>query len=251
MVTLNCASVPPETIEPMLFGGPDWPEKPLIEQADGGALCLEDVEALPPSVQARLLETINDADPASPSPLPLNLRIIAVSSRLEASPPQPEVLRSDLYFRLAGLIVEAPPLRSRGEDILSLFSHFTVQFAEEYGCEPPTLSAGDAANLVQAPWPGNIRQLINLAERAVLQARRGDSNISALLIDDGFQAPAMSIDAEKPLKEHVDAFEKMLIDHALRRNQGSVAAVMTELALPRRTLNEKMAKYGLNRQDYL
>ncbi len=77
---------------------------------------------------------------------------------------------------------------------------------------------------MQAPWPGNIRQLINLAERAVLQARRGDHNISALLIDDGFQAPAMPLDAEKPLKEHVDAFEKMLIDHALRRNQGSVSA---------------------------
>ena len=148
-------------------------------------------------------------------------------------------------------IIEAPPLRARGEDILTLFSHFTIQFAEEYGCEPPTLGAGDAANLVQAPWPGNIRQLINLAERAVLQARRGDNNISALLIDDGFQAPAFPLDAEKPLKEHVDAFEKMLIDHALRRNQGSVSAVMTELALPRRTLNEKMAKYGLSRQDYL
>ena len=132
-----------------------------------------------------------------------------------------------------------------------MFSHFTIQFAEEYGCEPPTLNAVDAANLVQAPWPGNIRQLINLAERAVLQARRGDHNISALLIDDGFQAPSIAIDAEKPLKEHVDAFEKMLIDHALRRNEGSVSAVMAELALPRRTLNEKMAKYGLSRQDYL
>ena len=98
-----------------------------------------------------------------------------------------------------------------------------MQFAEEYGCEPPTLGAGDAANLVQAPWPGNIRQLINLAERAVLQTRRGDNNISALLIDDGFQAPVMPLDAEKPLKEHVDAFEKMLIDHALRRNEGNVA----------------------------
>ena len=85
----------------------------------------------------------------------------------------------------------------------------------------------------------------------MLQTRRGDSNISALLIDDGFQAPAIPLDAEKPLKEHVDAFEKMLIDHALRRNQGSVSAVMAELALPRRTLNEKMAKYGLSRQDYL
>jgi DNA-binding NtrC family response regulator len=249
LVTVNCASVPPEQLEPMLFGGPDWPEKPMIDQAEGGTLCLEDVEALSPSIQAKLLDVMNSGD-ATSGAAP-NFRVVAVSSRFAAGSPPSEVLRDDLYFRLAGLILEAPPLRSRGEDILTLFSHFTVQFAEEYGCEAPTLNAVDAANLVQAPWPGNIRQLINLAERAVLQARRGDHNISALLIDDGFQAPAISIDAEKPLKEHVDAFEKMLIDHALRRNQGSVSAVMAELALPRRTLNEKMAKYGLSRQDYL
>jgi DNA-binding NtrC family response regulator len=251
MVTLNCAGVAPDQLEPMLFGGPDWPEKPLIDQAEGGTLCLEDIEALSPSAQARLLEAINATGPDGASGRRHNIRIIAVSSRLSPGLPPPEELRDDLYFRLAGLVIEAPPLRSRGEDILTLFSHFTVEFAEEYGCEPPTLNAVDAANLIQAPWPGNIRQLINLAERAVLQARRGDHNISALLIDDGFHAPAISIDAEKPLKEHVDAFEKMLIDHALRRNQGSVSAVMTELALPRRTLNEKMAKYGLSRQDYL
>ena len=203
----------------MLFGGPDWPEKPLIDQAEGGTLCLEDIEALSPAAQARLLEVIN-ANDTTGGAARHNIRIVAVSSRLGQGTPPTEVLRDDLYFRLAGLIIEAPPLRARGEDILTLFSHFTVQFAEEYGCEPPTLGAGDAANLVQAPWPGNIRQLINLAERAVLQARRGDNNISALLIDDGFQAPVMPIDGEKPLKEHVDAFEKMLIDHALRRNTG-------------------------------
>ena len=235
----------------MLFGGPGWPEKPLIDQAEGGTLCLEDIEALSPSAQARLLEAINATDPSGTAPRTHNFRAVAVSSRLGPGAVPAEVLRDDLYFRLAGLVLEVPPLRARGEDILTLFSHFTIQFAEEYGCEPPTLNAVDAANLVQAPWPGNIRQLINLAERAVLQARRGDHNISALLIDDGFPAPAMAVDAEKPLKEHVDAFEKMLIDHALRRNQGSVSAVMTELALPRRTLNEKMAKYGLSRQDYL
>jgi DNA-binding NtrC family response regulator len=248
-VVVNCASVQPEQLELMLFGGPEWPERPLIDQAEGGTLCLEDVEALSPPAQARLLDAINAS--GSGAAHEHNIRVIAVSSRLGPGAPPAEVLRDDLYFRLAGLILEAPPLRARGEDMLALFSHFTVQFAEEYGCEPPALSAGDAANLVQAPWPGNIRQLINLAERAVLQARRGDHNISALLIDDGFQAPAMPLDAEKPLKEHVDAFERMLIDHALRRNQGSVSAVMTELALPRRTLNEKMAKYGLSRQDYL
>ncbi|PJN94806.1 hypothetical protein CNY89_12295, partial [Amaricoccus sp. HAR-UPW-R2A-40] len=238
-------------LETMLFGSPDWPEKPLVDQAEGGTLVLEDVEALSLSAQARLLETLNATDPTAASKRLHNIRIVSISTRLGLSAPGEGVMRDDLYFRLAALVVEVPPLRARGEDILMLFSHFTVQYAEEYGCEPPTLGAGDAANLVQAPWPGNIRQLMNLAERAVLQARRGENNISALLIDDGFQAPVMSLDAEKPLKDHVDAFEKMLIDHALRRNQGSVSAVMAELALPRRTLNEKMAKYGLSRQDYL
>ncbi len=251
MVVINCASVAADVLELTLFGGPDWPEKPLIDQAEGGTLALEDVEAMPPAVQARLLETINATDPATASARLHNIRVVSLSSRLGTGAPEPEVMRDDLYFRLAALLLEVPPLRARGEDILTLFSHFTVQFADEYGCEPPTLNAADAANLVQAPWPGNIRQLINLAERAVLQARRGDNNISALLIDDGFQAPVASLDAEKPLKDHVDAFEKMLIDHALRRNQGNVSGVMVELALPRRTLNEKMAKYSLSRADYL
>jgi DNA-binding NtrC family response regulator len=249
-VVLSCAAVPADQIEPLLFGGPDWPERSLVDQAGGGTLCLEDVESLPAGAQARLLETLNATNPGGGARTQ-GMRVISVSSRLGTAAPVAEVMRDDLYFRLAGLIVQVPPLRARGEDILALFTHFSVQFAEEYGCEPPALNAGDAANLVQAPWPGNIRQLINLAERAVLQARRGDSNISALLIDDGFEGPVMTIEAEKPLKEHVDAFEKMLIEHALRRNQGSVSAVMAELALPRRTLNEKMAKYGLTRQDYV
>jgi DNA-binding NtrC family response regulator len=251
MVTLNCAAVAPDTLEATLFGGPNWPEKPLIEQADGGTLCLEDVEALTPPVQARLLEYLTPVGDDPTAVRPNNLRVIAVSSRIGQASGEPKPLRDDLYYRLAGLVIEAPALRVRGEDILTLFTQFTLQFADEYGCEAPMLNAADAANLIQAPWPGNIRQLINLAERAVLQSRRGDENISALLIDDGFDVPTMSIDAEKPLKEHVDAFEKMLIDHALRRHQGSVSAVMSELALPRRTLNEKMAKYGLARQDYI
>ncbi len=251
LVVINCASLAPETLETALFGGPDWPEKPLIDQAEGGTLCLEDIEGLAAPAQARLLETINATDSGSASTRLHNIRVVSLSSRLAASPPPPDVMRDDLYFRLGALILEVPPLRVRGEDILTLFSHFCVQFAEEYGCEPPNLGAGDAANLVQAPWPGNIRQLINLAERAVLQTRRGDNNISALMIDDGFQAPAAPLGTDKPLKDHVDAFEKMLIDHALRRNSGSVSTVMTELALPRRTLNEKMAKYGLARSDYL
>ena len=83
------------------------------------------------------------------------------------------MLRSDLYYRLATLHIVVPPLRMRGEDILLLFSEYCEQFADDYGCEAPKVSAQEAAQLLQAPWPGNVRQLINVAERAVLQERRG------------------------------------------------------------------------------
>ena len=96
-----------------------------------------------------------------------------------------------------------------------------------------------------------MRQLINVAERAVLQSRRGTGSIASLLMADTDDArPAMTTEG-KPLKEFVEAFERMLIDNTMRRHKGSIVAVMDELCLPRRTLNEKMAKYNLQRSDYL
>jgi DNA-binding NtrC family response regulator len=104
---------------------------------------------------------------------------------------------------------------------------------------------------MQAPWPGNVRQLINVAERAVLQSRRGTGTISSLLMAEGDDdRPAMTTKG-RPLKEYVETFERMLIDNTMRRHKGSIVNVMDELCLPRRTLNEKMAKYGLQRSDYL
>ena len=124
LVTMNCASVAQDAVEPTLFGGPEWPEKPLIDQAEGGTLCLEDIEALSPSAQARLLDAINANDPNGAARH--NIRITAVSSRLGPGAPPPEVLRDDLYFRLAGLVIEAPPLarpRRGHPDALLAFHH--------------------------------------------------------------------------------------------------------------------------------
>ena len=144
-----------------------------------------------------------------------------------------------------------PPLRARGEDVLTLFTRLSEQFAEEYDCEAPHVTAQEAAQLLQAPWPGNVRQLINLAERAVLQSRRGAGTISSLLMNDHEDMQPVMTTEGKPLKEYVEAFERMLIDNTMRRHRGSISSVMDELCLPRRTLNEKMAKYGLQRADYL
>ncbi|MEM9392693.1 MAG: sigma-54 dependent transcriptional regulator [Pseudomonadota bacterium] len=222
---------------------------PLVEQARGGTLCLEDIESMPADAQTRLLALMND------NAAGLETRIIAVSNLAPDGRTIEDCMRPDLFYRLAALRITLPPLRQRGEDILTLFTQYAEDFCEEYGCDAPQVAAQEAAQLLQAPWPGNVRQLINLAERAVLQSRRGSGSISSLLMADNAEVgaelgPAVTTEG-KPLKEYVEAFERMLIDNTMRRHKGSISAVMDELCLPRRTLNEKMAKYGLSRANYL
>lgn len=246
-VLLSCGAYDEETLSRRLFGPVQEDDPiPAMEEARGGTLVLEDIEALSTAMQARLLTAINEQGS------PAETRLVAICNLQEQGKTCESVLRPDLFYRLAALRITVPPLRQRGEDILTLFTRLSDQFAEEYGCEAPEVSAQEAAQLLQAPWPGNVRQLINVAERAVLQNRRGTGSIASLLMADSDDSarPAMTTEG-KPLKEFVEAFERMLIDNTMRRHKGSIVAVMEELCLPRRTLNEKMAKYGMQRSDYL
>ena len=246
-VILSCSAFDEETLSRRIFGPAQDDEPiPAMEEARGGTLVLEDIEALTGPLRSRLLTAINDQG------TPAETRIVAICNLQEQDKTCESVLRPDLFYRLAALRIAVPPLRQRGEDILSLFTRLSEQFAEEYGCDAPEVSAQEAAQLLQAPWPGNVRQLINVAERAVLQNRRGTGTIASLLMADTEEdiKPAMTTEG-KPLKEFVEAFERMLIDNTMRRHKGSIFAVMEELCLPRRTLNEKMAKYSLQRSDYL
>ncbi len=242
-VLYSCASGDENEVAARLFGGDD--RLPLLEEARSGTLVLESVEALSPSNQGRLLTWINEQGN------PPETRIVAICNLQEQGRTCEDALRPDLFYRLAAMKITLPPLRSRGEDILTLFTRFAELSAEEYGSPPPEVTAQEAAQLLQAPWPGNIRQLQNVAERAVLQSRRGSGSIASLLMsEDEGATPAITTEG-KPLKEYVEAFERMLIDNTMRRHRGSIVNVMDELCLPRRTLNEKMAKYGLSRSDYL
>ncbi|OJY33693.1 MAG: DNA-binding response regulator [Rhodobacterales bacterium 65-51] len=242
-VTVSCAAWSEDQLAAKLFG-PTEDGVPLVEEARGGTLCLEDIESLSHALQSRLLTMINDQG------TPPETRVIAICNEHAPDKTLEQLLRSDLFYRLGAMTIVLPPLRARGEDILTLFTRMSEQFAEEYGCDAPPVTAQEAAQLLQAPWPGNVRQLVNIAERAVLQNRRGSGSIASLLMADNEAAgPAMTTEG-KPLKEYVDAFERMLIDNTMRRHKGSIVAVMEELCLPRRTLNEKMAKYGLQRSDY-
>jgi DNA-binding NtrC family response regulator len=244
-VTISCAAWGEDQLAARLFGPAEEGGIPMVEEARGGTLCLEDIEAMPGPLQARLLTLINDQG------TPPETRIIAICNSHAPDKTLENLLRPDLFYRLGALTILCPPLRNRGEDILTLFTKLSEQFAEEYGCDAPQVTAQEAAQLLQAPWPGNVRQLVNIAERAVLQNRRGSGSIASLLMaDNEASGPALTTEG-KPLKDYVDAFERMLIDNTMRRHKGSIVSVMEELCLPRRTLNEKMAKYGLTRGDYV
>ncbi len=244
-VTISCAAYSEDQLAARLFGPAEDGTIPLSEEARGGTICLEDIEALSGALQARLLALIAEQG------LPPETRIIAICNRHAPDTTLEQVLRPDLYYRLGAMTIVLPPLRARGEDILTLFNRLTEQFSEEYGCDAPQVTAQEAAQLLQAPWPGNVRQLVNVAERAVLQNRRGSGSIASLLMaDNDSTGPTLTTEG-KPLKDYVESFERMLIDNTMRRHRGSIVAVMDELCLPRRTLNEKMAKYNLQRQDYV
>ncbi len=246
LVTISCAGQSDDALGARLFGPvADSIGKPLVEEARGGTIVLEDIESLSEPMQARILGLINELGS------PPETRIVAVCNTHQAGQTIEDALRADLYYRISAHKITLPPLRMRDEDILTLFTSYLEQFAEEYGCAMPEVSMPEAAQLLQAPWPGNVRQLVNIAERAVLQSRREEGALMSLIMADN-EATTEALTTEgKPLKEHVEAFERMLIDNTMRRHRGSITAVMEELRLPRRTLNEKMAKYGLVRGDYV
>ena len=213
-VLIACSAFDEDALGRRLFG-PAHDDEPIpaIEEARGGTLVLEDIEALSPVLQARLMTAINDRGN------PPETRIVAICNLQEQDKTCESVLRPDLFYRLAAMRIIVPPLRQRGEDVLTLFTALSDQFAEEYGCAAPQVSAQEAAQLLQAPWPGNVRQMINVAERAVLQNRRGTGTIASLLMADTDDArPAMTTEG-KPLKEFVEAFERMLIDNTMRRHK--------------------------------
>jgi len=198
-VLVPCAAHEEEALIKRLFGPmqPEDNQLPAVEEARGGTLVLEDIEALSDAAQAKLLTFINEDG------TPPETRIIAICNLQEQDRTCEDTLRPDLFYRLASLRVTVPPLRQRGEDILTLFTRFSDQFAEDYGCDAPQVTAQEAAQLLQAPWPGNVRQLINVAERAVLQARRGSGTIASLLMSDHQEMQPVMTTEGKPLKEYV------------------------------------------------
>ncbi|MDI3324490.1 sigma-54 dependent transcriptional regulator [Pontibacterium granulatum] len=254
-VPLNCGAIPEALIESELFGheagaftSADKQRVGKFEYANGGTLFLDEIEIMPVNLQVKLLRALQEGvieRLGSNKPIPVDLRVVAAS---KVDLKTDEAFRQDLYYRLNVTQLQIPPLREREEDIVLLFEHYARHAASQHERELRRATAQDIQNLEQYNWPGNVRELRNVAIRYALD---GALPVADILYP---QEPMLAAEAEEstlPLAAQVANFESKVIGASLSRHQGNIKAVLEELDLPRRTLNQKMAKYGLNRADFL
>ncbi|MBB3104887.1 sigma-54-dependent transcriptional regulator [Azomonas macrocytogenes] len=245
-VALNCAAIPDTLFEAELFGhesgaftGAQGKRIGKLEHADRGSLFLDEIESMPLVQQAKLLRVLQEQRLerlGSNRSIAVDLRIIAATKPDLLDEARAGRFREDLAYRLNVAELHIPPLRERREDIPLLFEHFTRSATERLGREPRPLGGAQLARLLAHDWPGNVRELANAAERHVL----------------GLTSGAATIDGEpQSLAARMEAYEAQCLRAALARHKGEIKAVLEELQLPRRTLNEKMQRHGLARSEFL
>lgn len=254
-VPINCSAIPETLIESELFGheagaftGAAKQRIGKFEYADKGTLFLDEIESMPASVQVKILRTLQEGvieRLGGNRQIGVDLRIIAAA---KADLRSEEGFRQDLFYRLNVSYLRLPPLRERQEDIPLLFEHYARQAAAQHTQPLRRITAQDVSNLQQYSWPGNVRELKNAAIRYALD---GGLSVADTLfprepeLDTPLLAESLSLAAQ------VANFERDAICRALRDARGNIKAVMEQLDLPRRTLNQKMVKYDINRNEYL
>ncbi|WP_286240485.1 sigma-54-dependent transcriptional regulator [Neptuniibacter halophilus] len=253
-VAINCGAVPENLIESELFGhekGAFTDAKAQrigkFEHADGGTLFLDEIESMPMTLQIKLLRVLEERAIerlGANELIPLDIRVIAATKVDLREASERGEFREDLYYRLNVVRVDIPPLRERREDIGLLFQHFALIASSLYGREVPLLSAERMHSLMTHDWPGNVRELRNLAERYVLLGEGCTFDFENKPITE------LNGRAEMTLPEKVEQFESMLIQAELSRCAGSIKETLVSLGLPRKTLYDKMKKYGLDKNDY-
>ena len=252
-VAVNCGAIPESMIESELFGHEagaftDAKSRRIgkFEHANGGTLLLDEIESMPQRVQVNLLRVLQERSLerlGSNELIPINIRVIAASKVNLLDLAGRGDFRKDLYYRLNVVSLEIPPLRERREDISLLFHHFLLVAGHRYQQEAPLPSSAQLNSLMSYSWPGNVRELRNLAERYVLLGSQVGWSLESLLTGAGKEQP-------RSLPEQVDCFEKSLIEQALVASCGSIKDVMSVLAIPRKTLYDKMRRHGLDKSNY-
>jgi two-component system response regulator FlrC len=265
-VAINCAAIPDSLLEATLFGyekgaftGAQQAQAGKFEQAQDGTLLLDEVTEMPLGLQAKLLRVLQEREVervGGKKPVALNIRIVATSNRDMAEAVARGVFREDLYYRLNVFPIAIPALRQRPEDIVAIARHFVTEHGGRFGRTGMSLSSGAEAALAAHAWPGNIRELENVIQRALIMASGSSIGPEALnLVVRPAEAAApivalsaasgMSVGVSEPAKK-VDNMKDLERDHILRTLAevgGSRKKAIERLGISERTLRYKLQQY--------
>jgi len=272
-VALNTSAITPELLESELFGhekgaftGASERRIGRFEQADGGTLFLDEIGDMSPELQTRLLRVLAESEffrVGGQTPVRVDVRVIAATHQDLAAAVNAERFREDLFHRLNVMRIDIPPLRARREDIGALARVYLEQAAGELDVPPKTLS-GDAVSLMlEYEWPGNVRELVNMCRRLTVTAAgteitaadfpaelggaalRSDASWTTGLAE--WAEGQLSAAPQSPLlSEALPAFERTLIETALRRAHGKRLEAAKLLGWGRNTLTRKIKELGLD-----
>ena len=226
-VAVNCGAIPAELLESELFGhargaftGAVQAHRGLFQTADGGTLFLDEIGDMPLPLQVKLLRVLQEGEVrpvGATQPIPVDVRVISATHRDLEAQRAAGLFREDLYYRLNVVSLRLPPLAERREDIPVLATHFLRRLAERYHKPLPTLAPEAMALLIAAPWPGNVRQLLNLLEQAV--ALTTTAVIPASVVQNALSEDASAL---VPFEEARKSFERDYLVRLLKITGGNV-----------------------------
>jgi DNA-binding NtrC family response regulator len=256
-VPISCGAIPKDLVESELFGymrgaftGALANKPGLIEAADGGTLFLDEIGELPLEAQVKLLRMLQEGELpkiGASTPLRVDVRVVAATHRNLAAMIEDGTFREDLYYRLAVVPLQIPPLRDRREDIPELIQALFKRARERHGLPEAVLSPGVLQRLTSYRWPGNVRQLENVLERILVLS--GTNLITEEELPEELQRATISagpfwIDLPEE-GVSLEALERELISRALERFSGNQTHAARYLDISRRTLIYRMEKHGL------
>jgi two-component system NtrC family response regulator len=252
-VPINCNAIPENLLESELFGhekgaftGAHAQRKGLVESAAGGTLFLDEIGELPPPIQVKLLRFLQEQKfqrVGGRQEIHSDARIVTATNADLKAGVVAGTFREDLYFRLAVIVIQLPPLRERAGDIALLAEAFLHRYAVQNGKSGASFAPDAVRTLNAYAWPGNVRELQNRVQRAVIMA-----DGKRLRADDLELTEALTGVPRMTLKEGRDNVEREMVTAALRRSNGKISAAAAELGISRPTFYELMEKLGVPRR---
>ena len=260
-IPVNCGALPDHLVENELFGhakgaytDASSPEKGLVAEAEGGTLFLDEVDTLSAPAQVKLLRFLQDRvyrPVGSAKSITANVRIIAATNANLWQLVQTKRFREDLYYRLHVVAFRMPPLRERPDDIPRLASHFLQRYGTQYSSKPQSFSTHALHKLIAYPWPGNIRELETVIQRAVLLTSTPilcPDDLELSLPSPGDVTPDGSFRQAKI--RIIEQFERTYLTNLLTAHAGNISRAAKHAGKERRAFTRLLQKYDLHRQSF-